>query len=70
MIFITVVASANIIFGIPVANHAFLSVPFGWHTLRFYLYCVILNGSLVFLFRLVASDRVPPFLYIYLRDDT
>ena len=50
----------------PVLNYAFLSVPFGWHTLRFYLYCVVLNGSLAFLFRLVSSDRVPPFLYLYL----
>ena len=47
-------------------NYALLSIPFGWHTLRFYLYCVVVNGSLVFLFRLVSSDRVPPFLYLYL----
>ena len=47
-------------------NYEFLSVPFGWHTVRFFLYCVVLQGSLAFLFRLVASDRVPPFLFTYL----
>ena len=47
-------------------HYAFLSVPLGWHTLRFYLYCVVVNGVLVFLFRLTSSDRIPPFLYIYL----
>ena len=50
----------------PALNYALLSIPFGWHTLRFYLYCVVVNGSLVFLFRLVSSDRVPPFLHLYL----
>ena len=50
----------------PMLNYAFLSVPFGWHTVRYYLYCVVVNGSLTFLFRLASSDRVPPFLYIYL----
>ena len=30
-----------------------------------HLYCVVVNGSLISLFRLASSDRVPPFLYIY-----
>ena len=46
-------------------NYKFLSIPLGWHTIRLFLYSFVLNGSLVFLFRLVASDRVPPFLLIY-----
>ena len=61
----TAVCSVCAVFGTPVFVHTFLSVPFGWHTILFYLYCVVVNGSLVFLFRLVSGDRVPPFLYIY-----
>ena len=59
------VLSVTGVLGSPVVNYAFLSIPFGWHTLRFYLYCFVLNGSLVFLFRLASSDRIPPFLYVY-----
>ena len=62
----TVVGSVPVVLGTPGLNYAFLSVPLGWHTLRFCLYCVIVNGSIVFLFRLASSDRIPPFLYIYL----
>ena len=62
----TVVGSVVSVLGTPILNYAYLSVPLGWHTIRFYIYCVILHGSLVFLFRLASSDRVPPFLYIYL----
>jgi hypothetical protein len=47
-------------------NTAFLSIPIGWHTLRFYLYCVTVNGTLAFIFRLASGDRIPPFLHIYL----
>jgi hypothetical protein len=50
----------------PSLYYTYLSVPLGWHTIRFYIYCVIENGSLAFLFRLASSDRVPPFLWIYL----
>jgi hypothetical protein len=46
-------------------NYAYVSVPLGWHTLRFYLYLIFVNGSLAFLFRLVSSDRIPPFLFLY-----
>ena len=52
--------------GTPILNYAFLSVPIGWHTFRFYVYCGIVNGSIAFLFRLASSDRIPPFLYVYL----
>jgi hypothetical protein len=62
----TVVSGVPGTLGSPILNFAYLSVPLGWHTIRFYIYLVILNGSLVFLFRLASSDRVPPFLYIYL----
>jgi hypothetical protein len=62
----TVVGSVSPTLTSPIINYAYLSVPLGWHTIRFYIYCVILNGSLAFLFRLASSDRVPPFLYIYL----
>ena len=60
------VYSAVAVLASPVYNYAFLSVPLGWHTFRHYLYCVVLHGSLVFLFRLVSSDRIPPFLFTYL----
>ncbi len=53
----TVIFSVNALLAAPILNYAFLSVPFGWHTLRFYLYCVVVNGSLAFLFRLATSDR-------------
>ena len=46
-------------------NYAFLSVPIGWHTLRYYLYSVVVHTCLACLFRLVSGDRVPPFLFIY-----
>ena len=59
------VGSVSAAMGTPGLNYNFLSVPFGWHTIRFYLYCVVVNSSLVFLFRLVSSDRIPPFLQIY-----
>ena len=62
----TVVASLNAALNSPVLNYAFFSIPYGWHTFRYYLYCVVVNSSLAFLFRLVSGDRVPPFLYIYL----
>ena len=60
----TVVGSVTGTLTSPIMNYAYLSVPLGWHTIRFYIYCVILNGSLVFLFRLASSDRVPPFLWV------
>ena len=62
----TVLCGALGVLNTPTLFYAYLSVPLGWHTIRFYIYCVILNGSLVFLFRLASSDRVPPFLWIYL----
>ena len=62
----TVVGSVAPVLTSPMLNYAFLSVPLGWHTLRFQLYLIVLHGSLVFLFRLASSDRIPPFLYIYL----
>jgi hypothetical protein len=46
-------------------NSTFLSVPLGWHTVVFFLYCMTVNGSLAFLFRLASGDRIPPFLHIY-----
>jgi len=62
----TVVGSVPSTLGTPLINYTYLSIPLGWHTVRFYIYCVIVNGSLAFLFRLASSDRVPPFLWIYL----
>ena len=50
----------------PVLNAVYLNVPLGWHTLRFYVYCVALNGGLVFMFRLLAGDQIPPFMMVYL----
>jgi hypothetical protein len=61
----TVVGSVTGTLTSPIMNYAYLSVPLGWHTIRFYIYLVILHGSIVFLFRLASSDRVPPFLWIY-----
>ena len=54
-----------LLFWPPVLNYDFFLFLLDG-TLRFYLYCVVVNGSLTFLFRLASSDRVPPFLHIYL----
>jgi len=40
-------------------------VPFGWHTVRFYIYLILLCAFLTFLFRLASSNRVPPFYVLY-----
>ena len=60
------IGSVGAVLNSPVFNYAFLSVPLGWHTLRFYVYCIVVNSSIVFLFRLASSGRIPPFLQIYM----
>lgn len=42
----------------------FLDVPMGIHTVFFYSYCVVLNGTIVFLLRLVVGS-LPPFMFLY-----
>ena len=51
--------------GSPILNYTYLSVPLGWHTVLFFSFLMVVNGSLVFLFRLASNDRVPPFLMLY-----
>jgi hypothetical protein len=63
--FQTVIVSIIATLGSAFLNFTYLSVPFGWHTVRFNLYMGILNACLVFLFRLASSNRVPPFLSMY-----
>ena len=47
-------------------NYAFLSVPLGWHTLRHYLYCVVVQWfSCIFCFDLYRVIVFHRFFNIY-----
>jgi len=65
-VWLGVVGSVSSILGVPVINFVYLSVPLGLHTVRFYIYLVILHTTLTFLFRLAFDNQVPPFFWIYL----
>ena len=63
-VWIGLVDSIVPVLGSPVLNMTFLDVPMGMHTVFFYLYCVVVNGTIVFLLRLVVGS-LPPFMFLY-----